>query len=205
MAGQSLSDQGMLEMPKLEFYSVKESVFPFGKFPGVDPLLGPEMKSTGEVMGSGLSFGEAFYKASLAASVELPPSGCAFISVRDVDKPDIVDVARRLLDAGFTLIATDGTHRAISDAGLACERVNKVQQGQPHVVDAIKNLQVDLIVNTTDGRQAIRDSYSIRQQAVAGKIPYTTTLSGANAICAALRHSTEEPVYRLSDLHPETA
>ena len=205
MAGQSLAAQGVLEVPKPKFFSVKESVFPFAKFPGVDPLLGPEMKSTGEVMGSGLSFGEAFYKASLAASVELPSSGRAFISVRDADKAGIVDVARRLIAAGFTLIATDGTHRVISEAGLECLPVNKVQQGQPHVLDAIKNREIDLIINTTDGRQAILDSYYIRQQAVGGKIPYTTTLSGANAICSAVRHSTDEPVYRLSDLHPETA
>jgi len=167
------------------------SVFPFAKFPGVDVLLGPEMKSTGEVMGSGQSFGEAFFQA--------------FISVRDKDKSGVIEVARRLLESGFTLLATDGTQRAISEAGLACQRINKMRQGQPHIVDEIKNDAVSLIVNTTEGRQAISDSYQIRQQALRRKVAYTTTLSGATAICAALRHSVDGQVYRLDDIHQETA
>ena len=205
MAGQSLADQGRLTLPSPSHFSVKESVFPFAKFPGVDVLLGPEMKSTGEVMGSGRSFGEAFFKASLAASVELPNTGQAFISVRDEDKAGVIEVARNLLDAGFTLLATDGTQQAISRAGLACQRINKMQQGQPHVVDEIKNDAVSLIINTTDGRQAIADSYQIRQQALRRKVAYTTTLSGATAICAALMHSVDGEVYRLDEIHQETA
>ena len=205
MAGQSLAEQGMLILPAPSHFSVKESVFPFAKFPGVDVLLGPEMKSTGEVMGSGRSFGEAFFKASLAASVELPHAGQAFISVRDDDKAGVIEVARNLLDAGFSLLATDGTQQAITRAGLACQRINKMQQGQPHIVDEIKNDAVNLIINTTDGRQAIADSYQIRQQALRRKIAYTTTLSGATAICAALMHSVDGEVYRLDEIHKETA
>jgi carbamoyl-phosphate synthase large subunit len=205
MAGVSLASQGMLELPKPAYYSVKESVFPFAKFPGVDTLLGPEMKSTGEVMGTGKSFGEAFFKASLGASSELPQTGMAFISVRDQDKLGIVDVARKLVEAGFTLMATDGTQKAITAAGIECQRINKLQQGQPHILDQIKNNAVHLIINTTDGRQAVTDSYYIRQQALSRKMPYTTTLSGAIAICSALSYSAAGPVYRLSDIHSETA
>jgi len=205
MAGQSLSDQNRLTLPKPSHFSVKESVFPFAKFPGVDTLLGPEMKSTGEVMGSGKSFGEAFFKASLGASSELPHSGMAFISVRDQDKAGVVPVAKRLIESGFSLMATDGTQKVISEAGIACARVNKMQQGQPHIVDEIKNDAIVLVINTTDGKQAISDSYQIRQQALRRKVAYTTTLSGANAICAALAHSVDGDVYRLSDIHGETA
>ncbi|MFT4726934.1 MAG: carbamoyl-phosphate synthase large subunit [Granulosicoccus sp.] len=205
MAGQSLASQGVSEVPTPDFFSVKESVFPFAKFPGVDTLLGPEMKSTGEVMGSGKTFGEAFYKASLGASSELPQSGLAFISVRDQDKSGVVKVARKLVAAGFTLMATDGTQQALADASIACERINKLRQGQPHILDQIKNDVISLVINTTDGRQAIADSFYIRQQALRRKIPYTTTLSGANAICEALSHSVTGPVYRLSDIHSETA
>ncbi|ASJ72386.1 carbamoyl-phosphate synthase large subunit [Granulosicoccus antarcticus] len=205
MAGQSLASQGMLTLPTPSHFSVKESVFPFAKFPGVDTLLGPEMKSTGEVMGSGRTFGEAFYKASLGASSELPESGVAFISVRDQDKSGVVDVARSLVRAGFTIIATDGTQSAISAAGIECKRVNKLQQGQPHILDEIKNDAISLVINTTGGKQAIADSYYIRQQALGRKVPYTTTLSGAIAICAALSYSASGPVYRLSDIHSELA
>ncbi|MFT6301012.1 MAG: carbamoyl-phosphate synthase large subunit [Granulosicoccus sp.] len=205
MVGQSLASQGVFDVPTPDFFSVKESVFPFAKFPGVDTLLGPEMKSTGEVMGSGKTFGEAFYKASLGASSELPQSGIAFISVRDQDKFGVIQVAKNLVAAGFTLLATDGTQQAIVDANIACERINKLRQGQPHILDQIKNDVISLVINTTDGRQAIADSYYIRQHALRRKIPYTTTLSGANAICAALSHSVTDPVYRLSDIHSETA
>jgi len=205
MAGQSLAQQDMLELPAPSYFSVKESVFPFAKFPGVDTLLGPEMKSTGEVMGSGKSFGEAFFKASLGASAELPLSGLAFISVRDQDKAGVIKVAQSLVDAGFSLIATDGTQKVVSAAGLPCQRINKMQQGQPHIVDEIKNDAVNLIINTTDGRQAISDSYHIRQQALRRKVAYTTTLSGATAICAALAYTVDGPVYRLRDIQMETA
>jgi carbamoyl-phosphate synthase large subunit len=204
MAGQSLMSQKLAKPTRPEYFSVKESVFPFAKFPGVDPLLGPEMKSTGEVMGTGRSFGEAFFKASLGAFSELPQAGRAFISVRNQDKAGIVSVARKLIDRGFELVATDGTQKAISEAGLSCERINKLQQGQPHILDQMKNDAIDLIINTTDGRQAVADSYYIRQQALGRKIPYTTTLSGASAICSALLYSADGEVYRLSDIHSET-
>jgi len=205
MVGQSLESQGVTHVPRPAFFSVKESVFPFGKFPGVDPTLGPEMKSTGEVMGSARTFGEAFHKASLAASAELPTGGCAFLSVRDRDKRGIVEVARALHRSGFELLATGGTEEAISAAGLACERVNKVQQGQPHILDRIKNDEIALIINTTEGRQALADSYYIRQEALGRKIPYTTTLAGASAISAALDATVGGSIHRLSDIHSETA
>jgi len=205
MAGQSLSSQGVTHVPKPTFFSVKESVFPFAKFPGVDTLLGPEMKSTGEVMGTGKTFGEAFYKASLGASSELPQKGLAFISVRDQDKLGVIGVARNLVSSGFTLMATKGTQQVIDEAGIACQTINKMRQGQPHIIDHIKNDVIHLIINTTEGRQAINDSADIRQQALRRKIPYTTTLSGAIAMCAALSHSATGPVYRLSDIHSETA
>lgn len=203
MAGKSLDEQGVHKVPTPKFISVKESVFPFSKFPGVDPLLGPEMKSTGEVMGSGRTFGEAFYKATLAASVNLPTSGTALLSVRDSDKPRIVEVAQLLVDNGFKLVATSGTLAVIREANVPCERINKLLQGQPHILDAIKNDELSLIVNTTGGRQAVEDSVYIRQEALGRKIPYTTTISGAYAICQALQSSAEGPVYRLSDLHEE--
>ena len=201
MAGKTLAEQGVGDVHPRPFFSVKESVFPFAKFPGVDPLLGPEMKSTGEVMGTGRSFGEAFAKASLGAGVELPTGGTAFLSVREQDKPGIVEVARALVEAGFELLATDGTHAAITAAGLACERVNKLRQGQPHVLDRIVNGDVALVINTTDGRQAVSDSYYIRTESLGRKIPYTTTLGGAIAIRAALSCAVDGPVYRLSDVH----
>ncbi len=203
MAGKSLDEQGVYDVPTPGFTSVKESVFPFSKFPGVDPLLGPEMKSTGEVMGSGRSFGEAFYKATLAASVNLPVAGTALLSVKDADKSGIVEVAQQLVDNGFKLVATSGTAAILRSANVECERINKLLQGQPHILDAIKNDELSLIVNTTAGRQAIEDSVYIRQEALGRKIPYTTTLAGAYAICQALKSSAEGPVYRLSDLHEE--
>ncbi len=205
MAGTSLAAQGAADVHPPPFFSVKESVFPFAKFPGVDPLLGPEMKSTGEVMGTGRSFGEAFAKASLGAGVELPTDGTAFLSVREQDKGGVVEVARALARAGFSLVATDGTHATITSAGLDCERVNKLRQGQPHVLDRIVNGDVALVVNTTDGRQAVSDSYYIRSESLTRKIPYTTTLGGALAICAALSYRVDGPVYRLDDVHGTTA
>jgi carbamoyl-phosphate synthase large subunit len=203
MAGMSLDEQGVYDVPTPSFTSVKESVFPFSKFPGVDPLLGPEMKSTGEVMGSGRSFGEAFYKATLAASVNLPTTGSALLSVRDSDKSGIVEVAQLLVAHGFKVVATHGTAAVLSKADVPCEKINKLRQGQPHILDAIKNAELSLIINTTAGRQAIEDSVYIRQEALGRKIPYTTTLAGAFAICQALKSSAEGPVYRLSDLHEE--
>ncbi len=203
MAGKSLDEQGIQDVPVPGFTSVKESVFPFAKFPGVDPLLGPEMKSTGEVMGSGRSFGEAFYKATLAASVNLPTTGTALLSVKDSDKPGVVEVAQLLVENGFDLVATSGTLAVLTEAGVRCQQINKLLQGQPHILDAIKNDELSLIVNTTAGREAVEDSVYIRQEAIGRKIPYTTTLAGAYAICQALTFSAEGPVYRLSDLHEE--
>jgi len=204
MAGQSLDQQGVTVFPTPSHYSVKESVFPFAKFQGVDILLGPEMKSTGEVMGSGKTFGEAFLKATLGASGRLPTGGRAFLSVRDQDKPGLVKIATNLLEAGFALVGTRGTCDTLTQAGLMCTAVNKLKQGQPHILDDIKNGTIDLIINTTAGSRAISDSYYIREEAIARKIPYTTTLAGATAICSALNVPEDGPVYRLQDIHQES-
>ncbi|MBA2410916.1 MAG: carbamoyl-phosphate synthase large subunit, partial [Gammaproteobacteria bacterium] len=203
MAGKSLKSQGLGEEFDPEYFSVKEAVFPFIKFQGVDPILGPEMKSTGEVMGVGRSFGEAFAKSQVAAGVELPDMGMAFISVRDEDKQGVVDIARELIDIGFIIVATRGTAKVLEDAKVSCATVNKVTEGRPHIVDFIKNAQVNLIINTTKGRQAIADSFTIRREALQRKVTYTTTLAGALATVQALRHKSMENVYRLQDLHEE--
>ncbi|HHH42610.1 MAG TPA: carbamoyl-phosphate synthase large subunit [Gammaproteobacteria bacterium] len=203
MAGRTLAEQGMTEERVPDYFSVKEAVFPFVKFPGVDPLLGPEMKSTGEVMGVGRSFGEAFAKAQLGAGENLPRSGKVFISVRGADKDDAVLIARELVGQGFTIVATRGTAAAMSNAGIPCELVNKVTEGRPHVVDMIKNEQVVLIVNTTEGKQAIADSYTIRGAALQHKVPYSTTISHAWATSLALTCMDSESVERLQDLHEE--
>jgi len=187
MAGVTLEEQGITSEAVPNYYSVKESVFPFPKFPSVDPILGPEMKSTGEVMGIGDSFDEAFAKAALGAGESLPSGGTAFISVRDADKGNVVRLARDLADVGFRLIATGGTATVLADAGLQVEKINKVREGRPHIVDAIKNDQVDLIVNTTEGRKAIADSAQIRQSALQRKVTYATTLTGGEAFCRAIR------------------
>jgi carbamoyl-phosphate synthase large subunit len=187
MAGRSLDDQGIRAEVVPPYVAVKEAVFPFIKFPGVDTILGPEMKSTGEVMGVGESFGEAFVKSQLAAGVRLPRGGKAFISVRDADKPGVLEIARGLHGLGFALVATRGTAAAIAAAGLPVATVNKVAEGRPHVVDMIKNGEIDLIVNTVDEkRTAISDSRSIRTTAVQSRITYYTTLAGARAACAGL-------------------
>ncbi len=202
MAGVSLEEQGVLEEIIPSFYSVKEAVFPFIKFPGVDPILGPEMKSTGEVMGIGKTFAEAFGKSQLAAGVEFPKqAGTAFLSVRDADQKALLDVAKLLSDLGFKLVATRGTARNINDAGLNCSTVNKVREGRPHIVDLLKNNQIDLIVNTTEGKKAIEDSFEIRREALQNKVTYTTTIAGAWALCQAMMFDEEEQVYRLQNLH----
>ncbi|MDV7210548.1 carbamoyl-phosphate synthase large subunit [Azotobacter beijerinckii] len=201
MAGKSLAEVGFTREIIPPFFSVKEAVFPFAKFPGVDPILGPEMKSTGEVMGVGDSFAEAFAKAQLGASETLPTGGCAFISVREDDKPFVADVARNLVALGFEVVATAGTARMIEAAGLPVRRVNKVTEGRPHVVDMIKNDEVTLIINTTEGRQSIADSFSIRRNALQHKICITTTIAGGQAICEALKFGPEKTVRRLQDLH----
>ncbi len=204
MVGRSLADQGITEERVPPYISVKEAVFPFLKFKGVDPLLGPEMKSTGEVMGVGRSFGEAFAKAQLASGVVLPRRGLVFLSVRDEDKAGVVELARELVGRGYGLVATRGTARAIHAAGIECEVVNKVNEGRPHVVDMIKNDQISLIFNTTEGKQAIADSYTIRRTALHHKVTYTTTLAGAKATCLALDYLDAGEVNRLQDLHKES-
>ena len=203
MAGKSLREQGLTETSNPAFFSVKEAVFPFIKFQGVDPLLGPEMKSTGEVMGIGQTFGEAFAKAQQGAGNAVPVEGTAFLSVRKADRDDIVDLARDLHGKGFKLVATRGTAAAISADGIECGIVNKVMEGRPHVVDMIKNGQIDLIVNTTEGKQAIADSFTIRRTALQNKISYSTTMAGARATCMALDYLDTGNVNSLQDLHQE--
>jgi len=202
MAGMPLAVQGVQARPVPGYFSVKEAVFPFTKFPGVDTILGPEMKSTGEVMGVGWSFGEAFVKSQLAAGVKLPRGGRAFISVRDGDKRTAVDVGRDLVALGFTLVATRGTAAAIAAAGIPVTPVNKVVEGRPHIVDMIKNGEVTFIVNTVeDTRTAIQDSRSIRTTALAQRVTYYTTISGAKAACAGMKHLASLEPYRLQELH----
>jgi carbamoyl-phosphate synthase large subunit len=202
MVGKSLDAQDVRREIVPPYFAVKEAVFPFIKFPGVDTILGPEMKSTGEVMGVGRTFGEAFIKSQLAAGIRLPKGGKAFISVRDADKPAAVEVARGLHELGFALVATRGTAAAIAAAGLPVAPVNKVAEGRPHVVDMIKNRELDLIVNTVDERRtAIADSRSIRTTAVQQRITYYTTVDGARAACEGLRHVESLVPYDLQGLH----
>ena len=203
MAGRSLAEQGVTKEVIPKYFSVKEAVFPFIKFQGVDPILGPEMKSTGEVMGVGRSFGEAFAKSQLAASVSLPTGGKAFLSVREVDKENIVAIAEDLTALGFSILATRGTQAVLNAAGLNCERVNKVAEGQPHIVDMIKNDEINLIVNTTEGRQAVADSLEIRRAALQHQVNYTTTLAAARATCQALNSKDNDTVNCLQSLHGE--
>jgi carbamoyl-phosphate synthase large subunit len=205
MAGISLKEQDALREIVPSYYSVKESVFPFAKFPDADPILGPEMKSTGEVMGTGRTFGEAYAKAQLGSGVMLPEIGSAFLSVHDRDKPGVVALARDLIDRGFRVIATDGTARYLAENDVECRRVNKVHEGRPHIVDMIKNGEVCLVVNTTEGKQAIRESHSIRAAAVKHKITYYTTIAAAKATCDALDYVEHTDVNKLQDLHREAA
>jgi carbamoyl-phosphate synthase large subunit len=184
-----------------DFYAVKWPVFPFIKFSGVDSILGPEMKSTGEVMGIAKRLGQAYAKAQLGANCHIVRRRRAFLSVRDADKARIGEIAKRLIALGFEIIATEGTAVVISAAGIACTRVFKVAEGRPHVVDLIKNLDIDFIVNTTEGRQAIADSFAIRRNALQHKVSYTTTLSGAEAACLAMKYEDRQTVTRLQDLH----
>jgi len=202
MTGRKLRQLGLSERVP-GYFSVKEAVFPFIKFPEADPILGPEMKSTGEVMGTGRTFGEAYAKAQTASGVVLPRQGVCFISVRDRDKPGAVELARRLIERGFELVATTGTAQALTAAGVTCRRINKVREGRPHIVDMIKNDEIDLIVNTTEGKQAIRESNSIRREAVRRRVTYYTTLAAGLATCEALDHLDEVEVNRLQDLHRE--
>ena len=205
MAGKTLAEQGFTREIVPHYVCVKESVFPFPKFPGVDPILGPEMKSTGEVMGVGETFAEAFAKASLGAGERLPTGGKAFISVKPSDRPFVGSVGRQLKSLGFDLVATRGTARCLWEAGVACDVVNKVTEGRPDISDLLRNDTIDLIVNSTEGRQAIADSAVIRRLALLHKVCYTTTLSGGEALCMAIRDGRVDEVRRLQSLHATLA
>ncbi|HJY41681.1 MAG TPA: carbamoyl-phosphate synthase large subunit, partial [Steroidobacteraceae bacterium] len=205
MTGSKLKELGLTVERVPQFFAVKESVFPFAKFPEADPILGPEMKSTGEVMGTGRSFGEAYAKAQLASGVVLPTRGVCLLSVRDRDKPAAVTLARRLVAQGFEIVATSGTAQAIIDAGIECRRANKVREGRPHIVDMIKNDEISLIVNTTEGKQAIFESRSIRREAVHKRVTYYTTVAAGLATCDAIAHMNDVDVNRLQDLHQSVA
>ena len=201
MVGNSLASQGITNAPKLDYFCVKESVFPFIKFPGVDPLLGPEMKSTGEVMGIGKNFGEAFAKGQSAAGEILASSGQAFISVKDIDKELAIIVAQELTELGFEICATLGTSNILNKAGIKCNKVNKVREGEPHIVNMLENNEIGLIVNTTEGKNAIADSFSIRRTALQHKVFYTTTMAAAQATVEALKQKDYSDVNSLQKLH----
>ncbi len=203
MAGKTLADQGVADEIIPGYFSVKEAIFPFAKFQGVDPILGPEMRSTGEVMGVGRSFGAAFARAEEAANIKAPAVGKAFISVRDPDKVRVVSVANDLVRRGYSLVATRGTAIYLREQGLACEMINKVIEGRPHIVDLIKNGEIVYIVNTTEGRQAIADSFSIRREALQQRVTYSTTIAGARALLHSLDYRDSGPVWSLQELHRE--
>ena len=205
-AGISLQKQLVTKEVVQPYYSVKEAVFPFIKFPGADTILGPEMKSTGEVMGVGESFGEAFVKSQLAAGERLPKSGKVFLSVRDSDKPATVEIAQALIALGFDLVATRGTARAIEAAGMKVTPVNKVAEGRPHIVDMVKNGEIVLVVNTVvESRKAIQDSYTIRRASLQQRVPLYTTLAGARAACAGMKEAGELRAYAVQGLHKRLA
>jgi carbamoyl-phosphate synthase large subunit len=200
--GQTLASQGVTKEVVPPYFSVKEAVFPFVKFPGVDTILGPEMKSTGEVMGVGMTFGEAFVKSQMGAGIKLPKSGKVFLSVKASDKPRAVKVARDLVDIGFTLVATKGTAAVIAAAGIPVTPVNKVVEGRPHIVDMIKNHEIAMVVNTVEEkRSAIADSRTIRTSALQSRVVTYTTIAGAEAAVQGMRHLDELRVYDLQGLH----
>ncbi|MEN9756797.1 MAG: carbamoyl phosphate synthase large subunit [Pseudomonadota bacterium] len=201
MVGQTLTQQGITQERIPEYFSVKEAVFPFVKFPGVDPLLGPEMKSTGEVMGVGKTFGEAFAKSQRAAGVDLSHSGKVLISIRDKDKAKLPEIARMLVEKQYEIVATGGTARFLKEAGFPCELVYKVNEGRPNTVDMIKNDQIQLIINTTEGKKAISDSFTMRREALQHRVTYYTTMAGARAACFALGELDAGDVNCLQDLH----
>ncbi len=202
MAGRSLADQKVTHEIVPPYYCVKEAVFPFIKFPGADTILGPEMKSTGEVMGVGETFAEAFVKSQLGSGERLPKSGKVFVSLRDADKERVLDIARVLTGMGFTLVATHGTAKALEAGGLAVTRINKVAEGRPHIVDMIKNGEIVFIINTVEEkRSAIRDSYSIRRAALQRRVTLYTTLAGARAAANGMAQARELQVYSLQNLH----
>ena len=201
MIGTSLKEQGFTKEIIPKTFAVKEAVFPFNKFPGVDPILGPEMKSTGEVMGVGTTFAEAYAKAQMGAGEVIETSGNAFISVRDRDKNNVVEVAEKLMELGYSLVATHGTAEVIEKAGLSVTGVNKVAEGRPHIVDMLKNDEIQVVFNTTEGKQAIADSSTIRRTALRHNVFCTTTIAGALAVCEALKFGNNMSVYTIQDLH----
>ena len=203
MVGQTLQQQGFVKEVIPKTFAVKEAVFPFNKFPGVDPILGPEMKSTGEVMGVGRTFAEAFAKSQLGAGEEIKTSGMVFISVRDADKHYVPELAGKLHRLGYSMVATSGTAAVIEDAGLPVKRVNKVNEGRPHIVDMIKNDEIQLVVNTTEGKQAIADSSIIRRTALRHDVFCTTTVASAFAVCEALVFGDNLSVYTIQELHAQ--
>jgi len=203
MAGKTLAEQGATKEIVPDYYSVKEAIFPFAKFQGVDPILGPEMRSTGEVMGVGRTFNAAFARAQEAGGIKAPPVGKAFVSVRDPDKKRVLPVAKALLARGYSLVATRGTAAWLQQHGMDCEIINKVVEGRPHIVDSIKNGEIVYIVNTTEGRSAINDSFSIRREALQHRVTYSTTIAGAKALVDSLEFRGTGPVWSLQELHKE--
>lgn len=202
MVGKSLASQNRLKERIPTYYAVKRSVFPFEKFPGVDPILGPEMRSTGEVMGQGDNFAMAYAKSELATQApQISRSEYALISVRDADKPGVIEIAQKLKQFGFKLLATKGTAQALAEFNIDCEIINKVSEGRPHIVDVIKNDKIAFVINTTEGRQAIADSHSIRRSAVQRKVNYTTTLAGARAQVFALEYQRNLAITPIHELH----
>jgi len=202
MVGRSLDQQGVTQEVVPPYFSVKEAVFPFAKFPGVDPLLGPEMRSTGEVMGVGMTFGEALFKSQLAAGASLPERGTVFLSVKDLDKPKAIAVAQLLHEMGYGLVATRGTAQAIEQAGIPVGTVNKVKDGRPHVVDLLKNGDIHLVITTvSEVRSQIADSRSIRTTALAQRVTYYTTMAGGRAAIEGMKHLDHLEVYDLQGLH----
>jgi carbamoyl-phosphate synthase large subunit len=203
MAGSTLEGQGATREVIPGYYSVKEAIFPFLKFQNVDPILGPEMRSTGEVMGVGRSFGAAFARGHDAAGIKTPPKGKVFVSVRDADKDRLLPIAADIASRGFTLVATSGTAGYLTAHGVVCERINKVLEGRPHIVDLIKNGEIVYIVNTTEGKQAIADSFSIRREALQHRVTYSTTVAGARALVHSLDYHDNGEVHSLQELHKE--
>ncbi|MET4727762.1 carbamoyl-phosphate synthase large subunit [Lysobacter enzymogenes] len=203
MVGQTLTSQDAVDEIVPDYYSVKEAIFPFAKFQGVDPILGPEMRSTGEVMGVGQNFGAAIARAQEAGGIKAPPVGKVFVSVRDPDKQRVLPVAQELLRRGYSLVATRGTQAFFAEHGVPCEVINKVTEGRPHIVDLIKNGEIVYIINTAEGRQAIADSFSIRREALQQRLTYSTTVSGARALVNSLDYRGKGPVWSLQELHAQ--
>jgi carbamoyl-phosphate synthase large subunit len=203
MIGQSLEEQGYTKERIPSYVAVKKPVFPFTKFPGTDPILGPEMRSTGEAMGLGSQFGIAFSNSLLADNRRIPRGGKAFVSVRESDKMRAIPMAKRLQKAGFTLTATRGTASALHSASVECDIANKVGEGRPDIVDQIKNGEIQFVINTVEGEAARIDSFSIRRSAVQHKVCYTTTLAGAEAVCMALEDTGTHEVRSLQELHQQ--